>query len=143
MIYNKQLFRHDPDNKVFGDCHRTALACMLDLQPSEVPHFYESGDPLEFDRLLKEYLTSINLCEVNFPFLNELDAVLNHMGFLNKNVYYILGGTSPRGTSHSVVACGGEIIHDPHPDGGNLVCPMSDGYYWITVYVPNTFERRF
>lgn len=33
MKYNKQLFRHHPEQGIFGDCHRTAIACMLDLEP--------------------------------------------------------------------------------------------------------------
>jgi hypothetical protein len=29
--FTKQLFRHKPDEGVFGDCFRTAIACILEL----------------------------------------------------------------------------------------------------------------
>lgn len=34
---------------------------------------------------------------------------------------YILGGFSPRGRGHVVVAYGGYIVHDPHPSRAGLV----------------------
>ena len=41
MKFHKQLYRHDPENGVWGDCYRTAWACLLDLEPEDVPHFCE------------------------------------------------------------------------------------------------------
>lgn len=38
MQYHKQLNKRDPENGVFGDCYRTAVACILDKHPSEVIH---------------------------------------------------------------------------------------------------------
>src|SRR5437879_5835280 len=39
----KQRFQHDPDGGVWGDCHRTAIACALGLPRDEVPHFCDDG----------------------------------------------------------------------------------------------------
>ena len=39
MIRRRQLFRHEPHNVIYGDCHRTAIACLLDMEPWQVPHF--------------------------------------------------------------------------------------------------------
>ena len=36
-------------------------------------------------------------------------------------IYCILGGKSPRGFDHAVVGKGGDIVHDPHPEGGGLI----------------------
>ena len=38
MTPQNQLHKHDPANGVYGDCGRTAIACLLDLHPS--PHFW-------------------------------------------------------------------------------------------------------
>ncbi len=37
MLQHRQLFLHEPERRSFGDCHRTALACLLNLPPEEVP----------------------------------------------------------------------------------------------------------
>ena len=42
MTPHKQLLLHDPDNGVYGDCYRTALGCLLDMPPEQVPHFLEN-----------------------------------------------------------------------------------------------------
>lgn len=33
---------------------------------------------------------------------------------------------------NAIVAGGGRIVHDPAPEGGGLVGPMDDGWYWVT-----------
>lgn len=47
---------------------------------------------------------------------------------------YMISGTSPRGTDHVVIYKGTSLIWDSHPDGGGLVGPCSDGYYWVDVF---------
>jgi len=40
MRFHKQLItNHNPESGIFGDCQRTAIACLLDKHPSDVPHF--------------------------------------------------------------------------------------------------------
>jgi hypothetical protein len=41
MKFNKQLVEYDPVNKIFGDCMRTAIRCILNLRPEDVPPFGE------------------------------------------------------------------------------------------------------
>jgi hypothetical protein len=43
MTPYKQLVKHDPFNGQYGDCARTAIACLLNMHPSEVEHFLEDG----------------------------------------------------------------------------------------------------
>lgn len=138
MQYHKQLFLHDPDNGVFGDCHRTALACLLDKQPKEVPHFLEGNpDGVEFIRREREYLETQGLSLFQVAYADTIENVLATVGQQNPGLRYILGGKSPRGTNHSVVCCGSEIIHDPHPDSGGLVAGIDpDGYCWVDVLIP-------
>ena len=49
MTPHKQLIKHDPENGQWGDCGRTAIACLLDLHPSDVPHFWEGPERADRD----------------------------------------------------------------------------------------------
>lgn len=137
MLYNKQLFRHKPELGQYGDCHRTCLANMLDLEPASVPNFAVHYDDIPaFYREVDKFLSSKGLAEFTYAMSGTLEDVLNCMQVWNKNQLYILCGKSPRDTNHSVVCRGGKIICDPAIDGGDLVGPASDGYYWISVLTP-------
>lgn len=138
MKYHTQRFKHDPDNGIFGDCQRTALACLLDLELDEVPHFGEGfPDSIEFHNRVRDFLKTRGLTTFSVPFNATLDDVLIQMGNLNPNVDYLLSGMSKRGFNHVVLARGGSIIHDPHEDRSNLIGPCDDGYYWVEVLTPN------
>jgi len=39
MKLQKQAFRHDPSNGMYGDCHRTAIASILGVERDTVPNF--------------------------------------------------------------------------------------------------------
>lgn len=138
MTPYKQLFLHDPDNDLIGDCHRTAIGCLLDLPPKEVPHFAVGENSIEE---AKKWLESKGYCLVMFPMDLPIDQILYNQEFYNPNTYYMLTGTSPRGTAHVVICCGGAIVHDPHPEGGGLVGPCEsdrevDRVYWIELLLP-------
>lgn len=144
MKYHIQLFRHDPDNGIYGDCHRTALACIFDKDsPADVPHFAEGWpDGDEFHRRTQAWILDQGYHCVTIPLETaDLSTALLWMKNRAPDIYWILGGVSPRGTNHSVVCCGGEVVHDPHPDGGGVVGPCSDSYFWIEFYVPVRFAR--
>lgn len=72
MTPHKQLFRHKPAEGMWGDCARTVIACMLDLEPEAVPHQqYEVADG-EQDRFLNEWLATRGLRLVQVPY----DAII-------------------------------------------------------------------
>lgn len=136
MKPQKQAFRHDPENGVYGDCYRTAIACMLDMERDEVPHFYEGDPPVDvFNKRAADFLATRGLTTFLVAF-DDFESMLNTMQVCNPNINYIVSGTSPRGTCHAVIGHGDKIIHDPHPDGGDLVAPCSDGLYWIEIFTP-------
>lgn len=136
MKFHKQRFLHDPDNGQYGDCHRTAIACILDLELDDVPHFlYDNCDGNEFDRREREFLSKRGLIMINIPFAGTLDEVLQSIKHNSPGAVFLLAGKSPRGTCHSVVCFDGKIIHDPHPDGGGVVAPCSD-YWWAQFLSP-------
>lgn len=138
MLFAKQRLLHKPEEGQYGDCFRTALACMLNLAPEEVPHFLHDDPSSEvFWSRANEWLLARGLKLFNVPFKADLDDVLATMKAQNPGVYYLLAGESPRGTAHQVIALDDAIIHDPHPDGGGLVGPVPyDGMYWVNVLVP-------
>jgi hypothetical protein len=143
MIQRKQLFRHDPANGVYGDCHRTAIACLLDLEPDQVPHFGEDfSDSEAFHHREEAWLTSQDWCAVSTAYKASLADVLHVQAALNPGIYYLLGGTSRTGCGHTVIGCGGEIVWDPSLDDAGIVGPFeSDGLYWVTWLVPLAMKR--
>ena len=143
MIRRKQLYRHDPANGVYGDCHRTAIPCLLDLEPIEVPHFgNDYAGPEAFFRREAEWLATQGLCSVSCAYQSTLEDLLRAQHHLNQGIYYLLGGKSRTGCGHTVVACGGEIVWDPSLDDAGIIAPFdSDGLYWVTFLVPLAMKR--
>lgn len=137
MIFQKQAFRHKPEEGQHGDCHRTVIACLLDLPRDSVPNFgVYYGDPDAFHKAERSFLKSRGLAPVSVGYNGTLEDVLRTMGAVNPTAYYILGGTSKTGFGHSVIGLGGKIVWDPHPDDVGIVGPMSDGIYWVSYLVP-------
>lgn len=139
----KQLFRHAPEAGVTGDCWRSTIACLLDMHPSEVPHFVEGcwEDGLEVKRRTKAWLATRGLSMVENAFDCDLHDVLSSVGSINPGLHYLLGGNSRNGTGHSVVCCDDQIVWDPALDNSGIVAPMDDGYYWVTWLVPAILRK--
>jgi hypothetical protein len=56
MTPHKQRFRHDPANGIYGDCWRTAIACLLDIQPEEIPHEHRVYADNEQQTIIADFL---------------------------------------------------------------------------------------
>lgn len=138
MIKQKQLFRHKPEEGLYGDCHRTCIACLMDCDVTDVPNFGEHyGNVEAFFAAEKAFLKSRNLAMVNIPFVGDsLENTLNAMKVANPGQYFILGGQSRTGVNHSVIACDGEIVWDPSLTDAGIIGPCSDTYYWVSFLVP-------
>jgi len=141
MTPHKQLIKHDPDNGTFGDCHRTCFAMILDLHPTDVPHFNDGVFPdtpadapeaQQADRMIREFLLQRQLATVSIPFPGdtELDDLLRCLEVWSPDAPLILGGTSAIGVGHSVVVFRGQIHN---PSANDLIGPMTDGYWWVTA----------
>lgn len=146
MIRRHQLFRHEPHNEIFGDCHRTAIACLLDLEPWQVPHFTQLANTVpgyDWEEGVARFLEGRGLCSADVSFGGgDLEGVFGYMHSRNPRAYYLLGGRSPRGTNHTVVCCGGGFAWDPHPAGDFLVGPLSNGFYEITFLMPLAMQLQ-
>ena len=77
-----------------------------------------------------------------FPADAELAGVLQHMAVLNPGIHYLLSGSRRNGTNHVVVACGGEIVHDPALDDSGIVGPMDNGFFYVEILVPLSLRKR-
>lgn len=133
----KQLIRHDPDNGLYGDCHRTCWAVILDFDPADVPHFCDGPDDKlgNWKALEREWLASLGLAPVTIGYNNAgLDLILSTLAHSAPGIPVILGGKSSLGVNHSVVALNDRIYCDP--SGNGIVGPMDDGFWWVTFAVP-------
>jgi hypothetical protein len=142
MKPQKQLFRHKPSEGIFGDCHRTAIACVLDMDAKDVPHFMDgtpgTGDAEAAHDNAEAWLNARGICTINILFPGDLPlrAVLDSVKFLNMRSHpvFILGGQSRNNVNHSVVCCDGEIVCDPSLDDSGIIGPCDDGSYWLTFF---------
>jgi hypothetical protein len=137
----KQRHRHNPPHS-YGDCHRAALASLLDLPLDDVPHFMHGLGPKDgeiFNARQDDFLRSRALEAIVFPISTDsLADVLRAAGAWNPGKMFLLGGESASGCGHTVIAGPDGILHDPHPDDVGIVAPMDDGAYWITYIVGAT-----
>lgn len=139
MIERKQLLRHEPHNEIYGDCNRTAIACLLDKEPWEVPHFaqlWATTPGYDWKAGQREWLRFWGFGLVTFVYPNDLDSMFAFMRDWNPRLNYLLSGTSPRGFSHTVICSGGGFRWDPSPHGGFLVGPLDSGFYELEILVP-------
>ena len=144
MKIQKQLNGHDPKNGLYGDCVRTSIASMLDLDANDVPHFFDKDvDGEEGWNKVNNFLKKYNLCCFSFPFENSIkdkgiSGVLKIVANYQKDCHYIIGcGTRARGVDHVIVAKGEKIILDPstgreESDIDQYIIDSS-GYVWVHV----------
>lgn len=141
MKPQRQLFSHDPANGVHGDCHRTAIACILGIDAKDVPHFCDTDDMEEALRREREWLAQRGLTHVNwvFPGSLSLEDILSRSRSLATTPMILLGSTKRR-VNHSVVVLAGDIVCDPSCGGPNpdaLIGPAIGGAeeeWWLTIY---------
>lgn len=158
MIKQKQLFPHEPSQGLIGDCYRTSIACLLDLDASLVPNFvrdrfdFAAGCVPDTDALnadIQAWLGTQGYRLVAFAWDGQvsLDALLGMMGNSNPDVYYLLSGTNPRNVNHAVIGCGADIVWDPsttaRDDEPALIGPCSNGMYLVEFLVPLRMIKTF
>lgn len=137
MIPHTQRFLHDPQNGTFGDCDRTVMASLLELNPDDVPHWGVHYDNFaEFLRVKTEWLSTHGLFEQSFAFQCDRDELARNLKNAFADVYVLLTGTSKTGCHHVVITLNGEIAHDPSINQSGLVGPCDDGLWWCSLLLP-------
>lgn len=142
--YEKQMYKHDPENGVYGDCYRTCLATILGIARDKVPHYVSSTDKavwaIEIQPKYVEWLSDRGLQELDIPVTGlGLEQVLDWQQ--SRSVFpvpSILTGTSSGGCNHCVVVYDGKIEHDPSLNDSGIIGPCDDGYYWVSWLIPIT-----
>lgn len=126
---------HDPDNGVIGDCIRAALASILELDLSQVPHFMAMHwpDTATANRAIDQFVVRhgymlLTLPGKTFMELMEGDDV--------ECFHLIIGYDGVDGLPHAVVGLNGQIVHDPDPDQPGLVGSIYD---WNVILLVKTF----
>lgn len=130
----KQQFLHNPP-ETYGDCHRAALASLLDLPINDVPHFMHGlsqGEGEVFKAREVEFLDSRGLLMITVPVECALEQVFEVAGVWGCGSLFLLGGSAGRDCGHTVVAGPDGIVHDPHPRSIGIIGPMDDGFYWVS-----------
>ena len=122
-----------------GNCLSACIASLLELPLSEVPSFH--GDFPE--NTAEDNPEAVQVFWANVHrFLNARGYGMFHMDIDSPedlkfmSGYFLIGGKSPRGYSHSVIYTKEGLAHDPHPEGGgvemstiSIVYPFFDGVY--------------
>ncbi len=139
MKYQRQLvFPHRPVNNQHGDCFRTCVACMLDMDAADVPNFAENDASTdEFWGRIQDWFAGLGLYLLCVPLDGAMsqEDVLTTIGTMNPGCRYMLGGHSPGGTSHVVVCLDEKMEWDPSPVGSGLDGPTSESgdekLWWV------------
>lgn len=135
MIPFNQLINNDPENGQYGDCYRTCIASILEIEPEKVPHFYQTGEPGSLEKV-RDWLYKYDCYLIDVAFRNNnIIELLRMLNSSYRNIYCIISGQSDRGYDHACVLYNGEIIHDPHPSKKGINRPCSTGYYHVEAIV--------
>jgi hypothetical protein len=132
MIPLKQTIFSNPEGTVHGNCFPTCIACILDLQISDIPLLKGSDWFIELYYFLRErgyeYIGTPGFDEFHESIKNKI----YYPPFQGVDGYYIVGGKSHRtyvDRGHSVIFKEGKMVHDPHPDNNGLL--TYENVYWI------------
>jgi hypothetical protein len=144
MKLTKQLNLHKPEEGVWGDCFRTALACLLNLDPEEVPHFNDRSDGRndeDVSREVNKWIRKQGLALISVFFTGEtpIEAVLATADYGSFGLPFLLSGTSRTGVDHVVICHRGEIVWDPSQVDSGIIGPMANGQ-WLVEWLVRPAE---
>lgn len=141
MIFRKQL--------THKDCFRTALGCMLDLEPQDVPDFVEEdgGEGAwseEGKDRVRAWLQDRGYDMIDTAYTvadRPLQDLLGHIRHIQgRDIIYMCVGKNPRGEPHVVICRGDSILWDTSPINCGIPDGFEDGVYWV-YYIAKSFMR--
>jgi len=139
---HKQKFRHLPDEGVFGDCYRTCIACLLMLDPEDVPHEHRQMGAEEFVAFYRGWLHDHGIHRLVIPLATQsVEEALRTAEIFSDGVPYIFLGTSRTGVNHAVIGHDGAIVHDPSLTDAGIIGPCDDGYFWVEWLVSPAWSQ--
>ena len=136
-LFQKQKYRHRPEEGIFGDCHRTCIASLLGIDRDSVPHWgIHFDDPEKFFEEANAYLKSQNIRTISIPCIfDTVEDCLNWMGALNKDMYYLLVGRNKNNVNHIVICKDNKIVWDTSLDDSGIVGPTDEAGFLIEILV--------
>ena len=155
MTPYKQLIVHNEANRIWGDCYRTAIGCLLDTPPEKVPHWWEGcWDDTDEDAIhrvaaMQQWLGGRGYRLISIPLRGEdvsVADVISTISSHNPGVYYILSGESSPGVNHAVICIDHRIEHDPSHSNRGLSGPLVETQeYCVEMLIPvdQTIYREF
>lgn len=131
--------RHRPDLGEYGDCLRTVIASLLEMEPPTVPHFaYDNADGETTWKRCNDFLAmhGMTTLRVLFPGEEPVERVLEHMSFINPGIYYILAHFNGH-ENHVVVGLNDRIVYDPGWGGIHLdqMKPPKGAPFWELYFL--------
>lgn len=133
----RQIIKHDPEAGQWGDCQRTCIAVIMDLEAEDVPHFCDGhparADKRPWDQQQAEWLALYGLSAATFAYSGgvSLEQVMTWTSKQNPRTPMMLAGRSSLGCNHVVVVLDGEIVCDP--SGNGIVGPTTDNTWEVSV----------
>lgn len=111
---------------VGGDCMRAAVASVLELPLSEVPHFMGGPNgPREWPLALGAWAHGRGLEVLPVAPQGDLAAVLHHMGEHYPDEFFVLcGRVAGKDYGHCVVGKGDAVVHNPQADAKGALEPL-------------------
>ena len=98
-----------------GNCFSACIASMLGIPIEDVPTFVNFPNWLG---LANEFVKPFG-----FEMFMSVPRFVEYCRSAKDSKYhgyYIATGMGPRGFHHSVICKDGEVVHDPHPEGGGI-----------------------
>lgn len=149
MTPQLQRYRTAADG-AYGDCYRTCLAMVLDMDRDDVPHFgadLKPGTPVDdprhiaCDQAERAWLADHGVVPLLFPFHAEmgLPALADQIMCHNQGGATIIMCSLDGICNHVVVAYGGKL-YDPlgHIHPARYMPCVGDGFYWMVVLAKAT-----
>ncbi|MER8983928.1 hypothetical protein [Mesorhizobium sp. M0843] len=142
MRFQKQRYNTaDPD---LGDCFRTSIAVILELDRDDVPLFPASDGPGQ-SAAAAEWLRErgFDIMETWFEAASPAEAFGTMHKWLGDEYPYVLYGATSQNTCHAVVGCGAEMVWDPSHYDATIVGPMPgcDFYGGAAVWCESLTEK--
>ena len=146
----KQSIKHDPDNGKWGDCYRTCIAMVMNLDPATVPHFYDPNADCRGLAGARDWLSGwgYGIIQIAYPPDMTWTAILEQTADTAPGCPLISSGMGPRGNNHCVVVIDGKVFCDPfsgEADQNPFTGPAEhdrESYWWLEsiVVLPSRFN---
>jgi hypothetical protein len=135
----RQLIEHCPEEGRYGDCQRTCVAAILDMDAADVPHFCEpphapKGEPGWWEERQNEWLAQFGLATMTVAYSGDtasFDDVMEWTSRQSPTVPMIVCGRGGKGVNHVVVVLNGKIVCDP--SGSGIVGPTLENTWEVQV----------